>query len=66
VLVEAITAANTARHVQELIDAAGFTRFYPRLCELAAEHCAAAASGRLAVEVVLFDFEGRVLGRAER
>jgi cobalt-precorrin-5B (C1)-methyltransferase len=64
-LVDAITAANTARHVQELIDAAGFAHFYPRLCELAAEQCAAAA-GKLAIEVVLFDFEGRVLGRAER
>ena len=65
-LVDAIAAANTARHVQELIDVAGFPRFYPRLCELAAEHCAAAALGRVAVEVVLFDFDGRVLGRAER
>jgi cobalt-precorrin-5B (C1)-methyltransferase len=65
-LVDAVAAANTARHVQELIDAAGFSRFYPRLCELAAEHCAAAATGRAAVEVVLFDFDGRVLGRAER
>ncbi|HJT78970.1 MAG TPA: cobalt-precorrin-5B (C(1))-methyltransferase, partial [Gemmataceae bacterium] len=64
-LVEAIAAANTARHVQELIEAAGFTRFYARLCELAAEHCAAAA-GELAVEVVLFDFDGRVLGRVAR
>jgi cobalt-precorrin-5B (C1)-methyltransferase len=63
-LVAAITAANTARHVQELVEAAGFTRFYGRLCELAAEKCAAAADGRLAVEVVLFDFDGRVLGRA--
>jgi cobalt-precorrin-5B (C1)-methyltransferase len=65
-LVEAIRAANTARHVQELIDAAGFTRFYLRLCELAAEQCAAAASGLVAVDVVLFDFNGRVLGWAER
>ena len=65
-LAEAVTSANTARHVQELIQAAGFTRFYPRLCELAAEHCAAAGGGTVAIEVVLFDFEGRVLGRAER
>jgi cobalt-precorrin-5B (C1)-methyltransferase len=64
-LVEAVVTANTARHVQELIETAGFTRFYPRLCELAAEHCAAAAGGKVAIGVVLFDFEGRVLGRAE-
>jgi cobalt-precorrin-5B (C1)-methyltransferase len=64
-LVDAVAAANTARHVQELIDAAGFVQFYERLCALAAGQCAAAAEGRLAVEVVLFDFEGWVLGRAE-
>jgi cobalt-precorrin-5B (C1)-methyltransferase len=62
-LAEAVGAANTARHVQELIEAAGFTRFYGRLCELARERCAAAA-GAAAVEVVLFDFDGRALGRA--
>jgi cobalt-precorrin-5B (C1)-methyltransferase len=65
-LVVAIAAANTARHVQELIEAAGLTRFYARLCELAAEKCAVAAQSGLVVEVVLFDFEGRALGRAER
>jgi cobalt-precorrin-5B (C1)-methyltransferase len=64
-LVDAVAAANTARHVQELIDGAAFAPFYGRLCELAAARCAEAAEGRLAVEVMLFDFEGAVLGRAE-
>jgi cobalt-precorrin-5B (C1)-methyltransferase len=59
-----VERANTARHVQELVEAAGVARFYSRLCELAAEQCAAAATGRLAIDVVLFDFEGRVLGQA--
>jgi len=65
-LTGAIAAANTARHVQELVEAAGFTQFYNRLCERAADQCAAVVAGRLAVEVVLFDFDGRVLGTAER
>jgi len=65
-LAVAVASANTARHVQELVEAAGFARFYPRLCELAAMHCAAAASGKVKAEVVLFDFNGRVLGRVER
>jgi cobalt-precorrin-5B (C1)-methyltransferase len=65
-LVEAIAAANTARHVQELIEAAAFPQFYSRLCELAAQHCAAVVPGGLAVEVVLFDFDGRMLGKAVR
>ena len=63
-LCAAIAAANTARHVQELIETAGFTSFFPRLCALAAEQCAAVVRGQLAIEVVLFDFDGRVLATA--
>jgi cobalt-precorrin-5B (C1)-methyltransferase len=62
-LVGAVHTANTARHVQEQIETAGFWRFYGRLCELAARHCKAAAGEAVAVEVVLFDFDGRILGR---
>jgi cobalt-precorrin-5B (C1)-methyltransferase len=65
-LVAAIGAANTARHVQELVEAARFARFFTWLCELAAEQGAAVATEKVALEVVLFDFEGRVLGRAQR
>jgi len=59
-----VEAANTARHVQELVEAANFPRFYSRLCELTVEKCTAAASGRLMIDVVLFDFDGRILGQA--
>jgi cobalt-precorrin-5B (C1)-methyltransferase len=65
-LATAIASANTARHVQELIESAGFARFYERLCELAAEQCAAVVQDRLQLKVVLFDFEGRILGQAVR
>jgi cobalt-precorrin-5B (C1)-methyltransferase len=64
-LATAVASANTARHVQELIEASGFTGFYNRLCELAARQCAAVVHDKLTVEAVLFDFDGRVLGRAE-
>jgi cobalt-precorrin-5B (C1)-methyltransferase len=65
-LARAIASANTARHVQELVETAGLTGFYTRLCEQAAEQCAAVVAGRLHVDVVLFDFDGRVLGEAVR
>jgi cobalt-precorrin-5B (C1)-methyltransferase len=65
-LAEAVTGANTARHVQELVEAAALTAFYAHLCERAAEQCSAVVAGKLRVDVVLFDFEGRVLGRAAR
>jgi cobalt-precorrin-5B (C1)-methyltransferase len=64
-LADAIAAANTARHVQELVEAAGFGRFFTRLCELAAKRCADVAPGQVRVDAVLFDFEGKVLGRAD-
>ena len=60
----AIARANTARHVQELIETARFSRFFERLCEIAVEQCASVAS-KLTIGVVLFDFDGRVLGQAE-
>jgi len=63
-LAAAVAVANTARHVQELVEAAGFTAFFARLCELAAAKCAAVVQGKLTLGVVLFDFDGRVLGQA--
>jgi len=65
-LATAIAIANTARHVQELVEVAGFSPFFPRLCALAAEQCAAVVADKLAIEVVLFDFDGRVLAVTER
>jgi cobalt-precorrin-5B (C1)-methyltransferase len=63
-LVGAIAQANTARHVEELIDAAGFLAFYRHVAERAAVACNAHVGGRLDLETILFDFEGRVLARA--
>jgi len=50
-------------HQGELVEAAGFGIFCRRLCELAAAACSKVVHGKLTVEVVLFDFEGRTLGR---
>jgi cobalt-precorrin-5B (C1)-methyltransferase len=63
-LVEAVAGANTARHVEGLIDAAGFSGFYRHVAERAAVACNAHAGRRLDLEIILFDFEGRVLARA--
>ena len=60
----AIAGANTARHVEALIDAAGFSAFYRVVAARAASTCNAHVGGRLELEVVLFDFDGRVHARA--
>lgn len=62
-LVESIAGANTGRHVEELVDAAGFSPFYAHVAARAAAACRAHVGGNLDVEAVLFDFAGRVLAR---
>jgi cobalt-precorrin-5B (C1)-methyltransferase len=62
-LVAEMRQANTARHVQELAQAQGLGGVFTRLCQLVAERAFAYVAGRLAVETLLFDFDGTVLGR---
>ncbi len=61
-----IRQANTARHVQEICLAHGLTGVFKRLCELVCERGLDFVRGAPAVEAVLFDFDGAVLGRAQR
>ena len=63
-LVQAIASANTARHVEELVDAAGFAAFYQFVAARAAAACNDHVGGQLDLEAILFDFNGRVLARA--
>jgi len=63
-LVTAIAEANTARHVEDLIDAAVFTHFYDHIVERAASSCNEHVADALDLEVILFDFNGKILARA--
>jgi len=56
-LVEAVAAANTARHAYELWSQAGLTGPCDRLCAQVAANLARFVDGRLAVEVTMIDFE---------
>ncbi len=62
----AIRAANTARHVQGIIQEAGLRDFFQLLAAAVATRSAAYVRGRLQVEAILFDFDGQILGRAGR
>lgn len=64
-LTRAIAGANTARHVQELVQASGSAAFFPALAGAVAEQARRHVRGTLDVEAVLFDFDGRMLGRGE-
>lgn len=65
-----IAAANTARHVQELVHEEGFDTFFSALCERVAlvlgAHLASRHARPLELHVVLCDFTGPALGRYPR
>ncbi|AGA25999.1 cobalt-precorrin-5B (C(1))-methyltransferase [Singulisphaera acidiphila] len=63
-LVAQIGSANTGRHVEDLIDAAGFTKLYEQIAARTAAMCQAHVKGVLTIEAVMFDFDGGILGRA--
>ncbi len=62
-LIEAIRAANTGRHALELAQEAGYPTLAGAVCERAARFAVKFAEGPLAVQVILTDFDGNVLGR---
>jgi cobalt-precorrin-5B (C1)-methyltransferase len=64
-LVAAVGSANTARHAYELWSAAGLTAPCDLLCARVAENLSRFVRGRLAVEVVMVDFDSLTpVGRA--
>jgi cobalt-precorrin-5B (C1)-methyltransferase len=60
-----IGRANSARHVQELVLGAGLTGFFDLVAGDARDCCQRLAGERPRIDVLLFDFEGSLLGRAE-
>jgi cobalt-precorrin-5B (C1)-methyltransferase len=65
-LAKAVREANTARHAQELVVKAGLGGFFDLLCGDVVRSCAGLIGERPEVRVLLFDFEGRLLGRAPK
>jgi cobalt-precorrin-5B (C1)-methyltransferase len=63
-LIDAVASANTARHVEEVVESSGFTALFELVAGRAACACSGNVDGGLEVEVILFDFMGRTLARA--
>jgi len=61
-----VRGANTARHFAEITIAHGLREVFSLLCKQVVEVCFAHVEGKFAVEAILFDFEGAILGRAQR
>ncbi len=58
-----IRKANTARHVFEIIKRNNISGFFDLICQKVYEQMNEYSKGQLQLEVVMFDFEGKVSGR---
>ena len=61
-----IRAANTARHVSEIIDRHGIAGYRDLVCQKVHEQMVAHAGTGLEIKVVMFEFDGKVAGRFPR
>ncbi|HZB80947.1 MAG TPA: cobalt-precorrin-5B (C(1))-methyltransferase [Nitrososphaera sp.] len=62
-LIEEIRSANTARHVSELIKQNKIMNYYDHVCKRVYEQMNEYAKAQLHIEVILFEFDGTVIGR---
>jgi cobalt-precorrin-5B (C1)-methyltransferase len=62
-IVQQINSANTARHVSEIIKKNNIASYYDLVCKKVYEQMHKHAKGQLQIEVILFEFDGMVIGR---
>ena len=65
-ILEEIRKANTARHVSEIITTHQITGFFDLICKKVHEHMLEYLKGGLQLEVIMFDFNGKVSGQFPR
>ena len=58
-----IRGANTARHVQEIATDGKVGGFFSAICSRVHEHMRSHSEGKVEIEVILFDFDGKALAR---
>ncbi|MEO9309449.1 MAG: cobalt-precorrin-5B (C(1))-methyltransferase [Nitrososphaera sp.] len=62
-VINQIKIANTARHVQEIVTKGNIKRFFSEICAQVYKQMRAHSDNKVAIEVILFDFDGSILGR---
>ena len=62
-VIEEIKGANTARHVSEIIQENSVNGFFDLICKETYNHMKKYSENNLSIEVILFDFEGKILSR---
>ena len=59
-----IRGANTARHVSEIINKNNIVGYYDLLCNKVHHQMSEYAKRKLEIQVIMFEFDGRVIGRS--
>ncbi|HXV46661.1 MAG TPA: cobalt-precorrin-5B (C(1))-methyltransferase [Nitrososphaera sp.] len=62
-VVNEIKGANTARHVSEIITKNNIAGYFDIVCKKVHEQMNEHAKGQLEIQVVMFEFDGKVIGR---
>ncbi|BCJ86103.1 cobalt-precorrin-5B (C(1))-methyltransferase [Effusibacillus dendaii] len=58
-----ILQANTAKQVGDMLEAAGYDKFFALLCLMISEECKKHAGSVFEVDTILAEFDGRIIGR---
>ncbi|HXG74775.1 MAG TPA: cobalt-precorrin-5B (C(1))-methyltransferase [Candidatus Nitrosotenuis sp.] len=62
-VINQIKNANTARHVQEIVTKSSVKGFFSEICAHVYKQMRAHSGNKVEIEVILFDFDGSILGR---
>ena len=65
-VVQEIKSANTARHVSEMVTKNHVTGYFDLVCKKVHEQMNEHARAQLEINVIMFEFDGRVIGRYPR
>lgn len=65
-IIKKILAANTARHVSEIIKENKIEGFFSQICTETYSHMKKLSDDKVSLEVILFDFDGEILARKSK
>ncbi len=65
-IIENIRKANTARHVSEIIKENNINGFFDDICDQTYSHMRKYSEEKVPLDVILFDFDGRILARKSK
>jgi cobalt-precorrin-5B (C1)-methyltransferase len=65
-VVALIKNANTARHVSEIIDSYNIIGYYDLLCKYAFDQMSSYSKNHLLIDIIMFNFDGNVIGKYPR